>query len=193
MTELQQTGQTVFPTNMTRMWLSLLGTLGFTALGLWILFNPHPTMRFPSWVVVIFGAAAVLFFGVIGIPSLLFQMARRNRLLVDMERGLSFGSEKIGAQAEADIAWEEVKRVRSWGYGVNSFTIVNLKPEAYARVQRQSSTFNRVLTAANSKMIGENAYYFPATLKDNRQLPYVLEAVWTQKFGEPDYSQGPLA
>ena len=78
--QLRSTGMLVIPESPMRLWGSLLGCIGFTALGVGIILIANQSSS--PLLYMLAGIACIGFFGIIGIPGMMRKIILRSRLVV---------------------------------------------------------------------------------------------------------------
>lgn len=142
--QLAHDGVVTFPTRRRKMSLVLLGCLGFTAIGAFLLaLHEGPGM-------VVAGSASVVFFGVFGIPTLSWRLVTRKPVVRVDRDGVSAG--------ELRAAWSEIERVRVWSFYGTSVVILELSPQVARRISENTRAPKRWLDRMNQSLVG------PATL-----------------------------
>ena len=81
--QLRSTGMLVIPESPMRLWGSLLGCVGFTVVGVWIILIANQSSS--PLLYMLAGIASIGFFGVIGIPGMIRKIILRSRLVVTPE------------------------------------------------------------------------------------------------------------
>lgn len=147
--QLLTQGRTVISTSVGRLVLALVGALLFTLIGLGMLTSD-------SVIAKIGGGLCVLFFGVIGIPSLIWQMARRVKAVVTLE-GVGLGKDFV--------SWREVFAVALWEHPGGRVCMLTLTDEGAARQMAEASPAMRLLLDRDRKIVGAPAFSLPTTLK----------------------------
>lgn len=110
--------------------------------------------------VTIGGWAAVLFFGVLGIPSMLFKVVRPTpQLTVSADRGVWL------AQGDASwLAWRDIETVALGEVSGQKMVALEVAQEVYERRFAESSAATRGLAAANERLVGGPGLVIPTNL-----------------------------
>ncbi|MPV37258.1 STM3941 family protein [Georgenia subflava] len=161
--ELAGTGQVRLRTNHGKNVLALLGCLAFAVVGLALIGADSSVVR------TIVGYAAVVFFGVIGIPALVVQLFRpRDVVVTPTEVRLR----------NATVPWNQVLRVEYGAISGQTFAVLRLTDEGAVAVQQQYGPLTRLLDRANSRLTQGPSVALPAQLKaDRRELTVWLVSV----------------
>lgn len=108
----------------------------------------------------IFGWAAVVFFGVLGIPSMLLKVVRPTpQLTVSADKGVWL------AQGDASwLAWRDIETVALGEVSGQKMVALGVAQEVYERRFAESSAATRGLAAANEKIVGGPGLVIPTNL-----------------------------
>lgn len=153
-TRLSHEGEVTFTQSRGKMFLFLLVSIAFAIVGLVMAFGDG------SIVVRLVGWAAVLFFGVLGIPVLLLKAIRPTpQLSVSTDRGVWL------SQGDASwVAWEDIDEVGLGEIQGQEMVALMVSPELYEQRFAESSTASRGLAAANERVVGATALVIPSGL-----------------------------
>ncbi len=168
--ELRCTGQTIIPASTAKLVLFLVMTLAFTALGFLLMLMPllvTSTTKDPPGGAIFVGVLIVLFFGVVGIPSLVRQIIQRRRLVLDrtemrLERRRSGQWETMSRYAWADIESVVGARVGArWPFRGQLLVTLVLAPGAYAQGIARQPTWKSGLQSLNEHIVGDRTHSLP--------------------------------
>ena len=173
--------------SIRRGWLILLSvvTLIFTLFGLGMMLAAYgeassvaDTLTTGSfWI----GLLVVVFFGIIGIPSLLLQIVQ-NRKLVLSRRGLRYGKPRVlDTDPDMDIRWDEILSMGLARINRSTMVALQLTPEGYQRYESRLSGTTRRLAGANQRIMGEGTMALPAHIGHG---PKELVALMSLAHGE---------
>ncbi len=153
-TQLARDGEITFTQSRGKMFFFLLGSLAFAVVGLVMAIGDGGlAVRLVGWV-------AVLFFGVIGIPTLLLKVVRPTpQLTVSADRGVWL------AQGDASwVAWRDIHEVGLGEIQGQEMVALMVSPELYEQRFAESSVAGRGLAAANERVVGGTALVIPSGL-----------------------------
>lgn len=147
-TELERTGRAVVRSRTGGVALALLGAVAFTAAGaalvaLWLVE--------PSWPQVpglVAGAAGVLFFGVVGVPTLVWRWATA-------ARSITITADEATLAGGSRMRWALVRSARVASVMGQRFVV--LLPRDEPDALRGLSPLVRVLSRWNGRLLGEPA------------------------------------
>lgn len=175
--ELWRTGATRIASSTGKFVACMVGALGFTAIGgagLTVVIGERGvlgafTSTPGSWVCLV----AVLFFGVLGIPSLTIQFLRRQTLVIEREgvRVLRGDGRQVAA-----LAWQNVAEVSQFRHRSTSMTNCVLTPEAADLRRATSGAVARGLARADAAVVGTQVWTVPTIFTYQRELPEILRA-----------------
>ena len=175
--ELWRAGATRIASSTGKLVACMVGALGFTAIGgagLTVVIGERGvlgafTSTPGSWVCLV----AVLFFGVLGIPSLTIQFLRRQTLVIEREgvRVLRGDGRQVAA-----LAWQNVAEVSQFRHRSTSMTNCVLTPEAADLRRATSGAVARGLARADAAVVGTQVWTVPTIFKYQRELPEILRA-----------------
>lgn len=153
-TRLAHGEEVVFTQPRGRMILFLLGCIVFALIGLGMIFGDGGIGA------TIGGWAAVLFFGVLGIPSMLLKAIRPSpQLRVSADQGVWL------AQGDASwLSWPEIETVIIGEVSGQKMVALAVDQDLYDRRFAESSAATRALAAANATIVGGPGLAIPTNL-----------------------------
>lgn len=185
--QLRSTGMLVIPESPTRLWGSLLGCIGFTALGVGIILIANQSSS--PLLYMLAGIACIGFFGVIGIPGMMRKIILRSRLVVTPE-GLRLERRNIVNESArwADIAEFFGQEVTSDGTRAQLVIGYTLTPLGQ-QMRRQDATTaqlgQQINEVADRGMGKEERVYLPSTLEGSKEDLLALLQQVHQFYGAP--------
>ena len=185
--QLRSTGMLVIPESPTRLWGSLLGCVGFTALGVGIILIANQSSS--PLLYMLAGIACIGFFGVIGIPGMMRKIILRSRLVVTPE-GLRLERRNIVNESArwADIAEFFGQEVTSDGTRAQLVIGYTLTPLGQ-QMRRQDATTaqlgQQINEVADRGMGKEERVYLPSTLEGSKEDLLALLQQVHQFYGAP--------
>lgn len=137
-----------------RMLLFFLGCLVFTLIGLGMMAGGEGIM------VKVAGGAAVLFFGVLGLPSMLLKAVRPTpQLKVSAEKGVWL------RQGDASwLPWQQIRGVALGTVSGQQMVALEVDQEVYDRRFAESGAMTAALSSANQGIVGGPALVIPSGL-----------------------------
>ena len=185
--QLRSTGMLVIPESPTRLWGSLLGCIGFTAVGVGIILIANQSSS--PLLYMLAGIACIGFFGVIGIPGMMRKIILRSRLVVTPE-GLRLERRNIVNESArwADIAEFFGQEVTSDGTRAQLVIGYTLTPLGQ-QMRRQDATTaqlgQQINEVADRGMGKEERVYLPSTLEGSKEDLLALLQQVHQFYGAP--------
>ena len=169
--QLRSTGMLVIPESPMRLWGSLLGCIGFTALGVGIILIANQSSS--PLLYVLAGIACTGFFGIIGIPGMMRKIILRSRLVVTPE-GLRLERRNI---VNESARWTDIAEF--FGQGVTpdgtrgQLVIGYILTPLGQQMRRQDATAaqlsQQINEAADRGMGKEERVYLPSTLEGSKE------------------------
>jgi hypothetical protein len=142
------------PLSKTKNILLVLISLGFVAIGVWLITMPHVT-----WVSIVLGSTSAIFFGACGLVAL--------KKLIDTQPGLIVN--ELGVKDNSSVAsvgvipWADVLDVQpSFVSGQKFVSLMMRDPEAYAE---RGNALQKRLARMNIKLVGTPVNISANTLK----------------------------
>ena len=186
--QLRSTGMLVIPESPMRLWGSLLGCVGFTALGVGIILIANQSSS-PLFYMLA-GIACIGFFGVIGIPGMMRKIILRSRLVVTSE-GLRLERRNIVNESArwADIAeffgQEVTPDSGTQAQLVIGYTLTPLGQQMRRQDPSTAQLSQQINEVADRGMGKEERVYLPATLEGSKEDLLVLLQQAHQFYGAP--------
>lgn len=140
------TGRVEIPADRRRLMLALLGCVAFCAAGVWIIGAGH----------IVIGWITIAFFGVIGIPAIILQMVRLQRVVLT--------SEHIEFEGVPPVPWALITAVAPFDVHGTRIVVLGLTPEGDELVTQSFVGAKRALYRANHALFGGPALALPTTL-----------------------------
>ena len=170
--QLRGTGMLVIPESPMRLWGSLLGCVGFTAVGVWIILIANQSSS--PLLYMLAGIACIGFFGVIGIPGMIRKIILRSRLVVTPE-GLRLERRNIVNESTrwvdiAEFFGEEI----SPGGGARAQLVVGYVLTPLGQQMRSHDSAipqlsQQVNEVADRGTLREGRVYLPGTLQGGKE------------------------
>ncbi|WP_405219580.1 hypothetical protein [Agrococcus sp. Ld7] len=159
--ELERTGRVVVRAAVGGIAAAILGALGFAAIGALLIW---PWLSEPNWEATpaaVIGSAALIFFGVIGVPTLVWRWATASRSIVLTSEGavLAGGSR---------VRWSHVRFARLMTILGQRFTVLLPRAERAADQLRGLPPIARLGAVLNGWLVRERA---PVALPTQLELP----------------------
>lgn len=182
---MKTTGSVTLPIRRGRLVLLFVVTLVFTVFGLGMMLAAYGEASSVGdalttgsfWI----GLLVVVFFGVIGIPSLLLQIVQ-NRKLVLSRQGFRYGKPRLlDTEPELDVRWDEILSVGLATINRSTMVAMQLTPEGYQRYESRLTGATRRLAGANQRIMGEDMIALPAHVGHG---PKELTALMSLAHGE---------
>ena len=169
--QLRSTGMLVIPESPMRLWGSLLGCIGFTALGVGIILIANQSSS--PLLYMLAGIACIGFFGVIGIPGMIRKIILRSRLVVTPE-GLRLERRNIVNESArwSDIAeffGQEVTPDGTRAQLVIGYTLTPLGQQMRRQDATTAQLSQQINEAADRGMGKEERVYLPSTLEGSKE------------------------
>ena len=170
--QLRGTGMLVIPESPMRLWGSLLGCVGFTAVGVWIILIANQSSS--PLLYMLAGIACIGFFGVIGIPGMIRKIILRSRLVVTPE-GLRLERRNIVNESArwTDIAEFFGQEVTPDSGTQAQLVIGYILTPLGQQMRRQDATAaqlsQQINEAADRGMGKEERVYLPSTLEGSKE------------------------
>ena len=186
--QLRSTGMLVIPESPMRLWGSLLGCVGFTALGVGIILIANQSSS--PLLYMLAGIASIGFFGVIGIPGMIRKIILRSRLVVTPE-GLRLERRNIVNESArwADIAeffgQEVTPDSGTQAQLVIGYTLTPLGQQMRRQDATTAQLGQQINEVADRGMGKEERVYLPATLEGSKEDLLVLLQQAHQFYGAP--------
>lgn len=158
--ELELTGRAVVRARRDGLWLAILGALGFTAIGGLLLAG---WIEDPGWTtahLLLVGGAAVLFFGVVGVPTLVWRSATASRSLVVTAEALELADGSI-------VRWPDVRSAKVVSVLGQRIAVLLPRSERIDEHRRRLRPVARLLAALNGAVLRERS---PVALPAQLQL-----------------------
>lgn len=156
--DFRRTGTAHMKASVGKLLLLLLVSIGFAVAGAWMMVDAIATgtsalnTAFSGnfWI----GLVAVVFFGILGIPGLGFQLVRRGHLALDRE-GFT---ESRGGTTPLRILWKDITEIRLQAVGADSnhLVCVTMSPHAYSGYADSLGKHERAMLSTNEKIIGHD-------------------------------------
>ena len=186
--QLRSTGMLVIPESPMRLWGSLLGCVGFTVVGVWILLIANQSSS--PLLYMLAGIASIGFFGVIGIPGMIRKIILRSRLVVTPE-GLRLERRNIVNESArwSDIAEFFGQEVTPDSGTQAQLVIGYILTPLGQQMRRQDATAaqlsQQINEAADRGMGKEERVYLPSTLEGSKEDLLALLQQAHQFYGAP--------
>ena len=169
--QLRGTGMLVIPESPMRLWGSLLGCVGFTALGVGIILIANQSSS--PLLYVLAGIACIGFFGVIGIPGMIRKIILRSRLVVTPE-GLRLERRNIVNESTrwvdiAEFFGQEVTSDGTRAQLVIGYTLTPLGQQMRRQDATTAQLSQQINEAADRGMGKEERVYLPSTLEGSKE------------------------
>lgn len=191
---LKNSGTVQLSTNRGKLIFLFLLTLVFTLFGLGMMFASYGQAAtvagmFGSgsfWI----GLLVVVFFGILGIPSLFSQIVQKRQLTLD-KQGFRYGKpHSAGTDPELEIRWDEVEGMGLARVSRSTMVAMKLTSEGYERYESQLTGSTRQLAKANQRMMGEGMIAFPATIGGGPKELVTLLGLAHGQYGPPEVREG---
>lgn len=157
--QLHQSGEVVISQDRRRILVALIGALVFVAVGVWLISSGSNLI----------GWAAVGFFGILGVPVLLVQMARVRKVTVTPSHV------EIGGLPA--LPWSETTSVGLIEVHGTPIGMIELTPRGRGLVAQHSNAGERALHRMNDHVAGRPSVALPAGL--DADLPDLLHWLTT--------------
>ena len=186
--QLRSTGMLVIPESPMRLWGSLLGCVGFTAVGVWIILIANQSSS--PLLYMLAGIACIGFFGVIGIPGMMRKIILRSRLVVTPE-GLRLERRNIVNESArwSDIAeffrQEVTPDSGSRAQLVIGYTLTPLGRQMRRQDPSTAQLSQQINEVADRGMGKEERVYLPGTLEGSKEDLLALLQQAHQFYGAP--------
>ena len=186
--QLRSTGMLVIPESPMRLWGSLLGCIGFTALGVGIILIANQSSS--PLLYMLAGIACIGFFGIIGIPGMMRKIILRSRLVVTPE-GLRLERRNIVNESArwTDIAEFFGQEVTPDSGTQAQLVIGYILTPLGQQMRRQDATAaqlsQQINEAADRGMGKEERVYLPSTLEGSKEDLLALLQRAHQFYGAP--------
>lgn len=178
---LKNSGTVQLSTNRGKLIFLFLLTLVFTLFGLGMMFGSGS-----FWI----GLLVVVFFGILGIPSLFSQIVQKRQLTLD-KQGFRYGKpHSAGTDPELEIRWDEVEGMGLARVSRSTMVAMKLTSEGYERYESQLTGSTRQLAKANQRMMGEGMIAFPATIGGGPKELVTLLGLAHGQYGPPEVREG---
>ena len=185
--QLRSTGMLVIPESPMRLWGSLLGCVGFTAVGVWIILIANQSSS--PLLYMLAGIACIGFFGIIGIPGMMRKIILRSRLVVTPE-GLRLERRNIVNESArwSDIAeffGQEVTSDGTRAQLVIGYTLTPLGQQMRRQDPSTAQLSQQINEVADRGMGKEEHVYLPGTLEGSKEDLLALLQQAHQFYGAP--------
>lgn len=178
---LKNSGTVQLSTNRGKLIFLFLLTLVFTLFGLGMMFGSGS-----FWI----GLLVVVFFGILGIPSLFSQIVQKRQLTLD-KQGFRYGKpHSAGTDPELEIRWDEVEGMGLARVSRSTMVAMKLTSEGYERYESQLTGSTRQLAKANQRMMGEGMIALPATIGGGPKELVTLLGLAHGQYGPPEVREG---
>ena len=169
--QLRSTGMLVIPESPTRLWGSLLGCIGFTALGVGIILIANQSSS--PLLYMLAGIACIGFFGIIGIPGMMRKIILRSRLVVTPE-GLRLERRNIVNESArwtdiAEFFGQEVAPGGARAQLVIGYILTPLGQQMRRQDATAAQLSQQINEAADRGMGKEERVYLPSTLEGSKE------------------------
>ena len=169
--QLRGTGMLVIPESPMRLWGSLLGCVGFTAVGVWIILIANQSSS--PLLYMLAGIACIGFFGVIGIPGMIRKIILRSRLVVTPE-GLRLERRNIVNESArwvdiAEFFGQEVAPDGTRGQLVIGYILTPLGQQMRRQDATTAQLSQQINEVADRGMGKEERVYLPGTLEGSKE------------------------
>ena len=186
--QLRSTGMLVIPESPMRLWGSLLGCVGFTVVGVWIILIANQSSS--PLLYMLAGIASIGFFGVIGIPGMIRKIILRSRLVVTPE-GLRLERRNIVNESArwVDIAeffgQEVTPDSGTQAQLVIGYTLTPLGQQMRRQDATTAQLSQQINEVADRGMGKEERVYLPGTLEGSKEDLLALLQQAHQFYGAP--------
>ena len=169
--QLRGTGMLVIPESPMRLWGSLLGCVGFTVVGVWIILIANQSNS--PLLYMLAGIACIGFFGVIGIPGMMRKIILRSRLVVT-PKGLrlerrNIANESARWSAIAEFSGQEVTSDGTRAQLVIGYTLTPLGQQMRRQDATTAQLGQQINEVADRGMGKEERVYLPSTLEGSKE------------------------
>ncbi len=103
-----------------------------------------------------FGWVAIGFFGILGIPAILWQIAHPRTTVVT--------AQGIAIHKNPPVPWTQTDGVEQFGASSNRLIVIMLTPEFHDHMRSQKSPAQRALQSANNVSVGAPSVALPSPL-----------------------------
>ena len=173
--QLRSTGMLVIPESPMRLWGSLLGCVGFTAVGVWIILIANQSSS--PLLYMLAGIASIGFFGIICTLAIVRKLLSQSRLIVTPEgvrlerrKGQSFIVNESARWADiAEFFGQEVTPDGTRGQLVIGYTLTPLGQQMRRQDATTAQVSQQINEIADRGMGKEERVYLPGTLKGSKE------------------------
>lgn len=145
--QFAEEGSIAFPSSRTKMSLGLLGCLAFSAVGIWMILQG-------GVVPTVIGSLSIAFFGVVGVPIILWRWITRKPVVRIDREGVSSG--------ERRARWADIEGFWVWSLSGSAVVVVQLRPEAANNLRAHTHPARRWLEDMNQRLVGPSTISLPS-------------------------------